>query len=146
MSRRLGVLITMLLLGTLGACGNEPPQPVAGPNIELLGLVHQTAAGGRVIETPTPIDTPRALEAYAARFRGTALGDDIAAMAEDYDGSGTVMAAVVAVGCDVPPGAEFGFDGDGPFVEARRVTDPLPECLAAVTTVALVAVTEPVSD
>ncbi len=67
-------------------------------------------------------------------------------MADDYLGSGAVMAAVVAVGCDVPPGAEFGFSSDGAYVEARRVADPLPECLAAVTTVALVAVTEPGSN
>lgn len=141
MRRRRGVLVSVLLASTLVACGEEETDVAGGPHIELLGLVHQTAAGGRVAETLTPIGTPRALDDYVARFRGTTLADDIRAMAEDYAGPGVVSAAVIAVGCDVPPGAEFGVNSDGAYVEARRVADPLPECLAAVTTVALVAVT-----
>lgn len=93
-------------------------------------------------EALTPVDTPEKLDDYVTQFRGEALADDIRELTDDYLASGELLAQVIAVGCDVPPGAEFGFNSEGPFVSARRVVDPLPECLAAVTTVAVVAVSE----
>ena len=52
-----------------------------------------------------------------------------------------VYGAVVAVGCDRPPGADVSLDADGRVqITAQEVPSPLQECLAPVTTVAIASV------
>ena len=52
------------------------------------------------------------------------------------------MGAVVAIGCDVPPGRLGREQGpDGWVVTPHKVPSPLQECFAPVTSVAIVAVT-----
>jgi hypothetical protein len=52
-----------------------------------------------------------------------------------------VYGAVVAVGCDRPPGAVVSLDAKGQVqITAEEVASPLQECLAAVTTVAVATV------
>jgi hypothetical protein len=53
-----------------------------------------------------------------------------------------LAAAVVSIGCDVPPGVTVQKLEDGVAIVPREVPSPLPECLAPVTTVALVGVDE----
>jgi hypothetical protein len=52
-----------------------------------------------------------------------------------------VYGAVVAVGCDRPPGAVVSLDANGDVqITPEEVASPLQECLAPVTTVALASV------
>jgi hypothetical protein len=49
-----------------------------------------------------------------------------------------VFGAVIAVGCDRPPGADVVVDGSGRVqILPHEVASPLEECLVAVTTVAI---------
>ncbi len=124
----------------------DPDQPdqtdgdaEAPVDYEVVALVHETAAGGRTSPMLTSVEEPAELETFAAQFRGDAFGEEIRAAADSsYDGQ--LWAAVVSVGCDVPPDV-FVEEGEaGYLITPGKVVDPLPECLAAVTTVALVAI------
>ncbi len=107
---------------------------------EVLGLVSSTAAGGQATEMLTPIGTDAELDAFVSQFRTPELGDEVRAAAATAPEGTEVLAAIVYVGCDVPPGVEVSATDDGWAVSPFKVKDPLPECLAAVTTVAVVAV------
>lgn len=110
---------------------------------ELIGLYSATAAGGTATDQLTPIGTDAELEAYVAQFRGPTLGDELRAAVQDAgaaEGDGELMAAVVGLGCDIPPGVEVAPSGDTFTVQPQKVVDPLPECLAAVTTVVVISV------
>ena len=64
-----------------------------------------------------------------------------AAVAQARQSGHLVYGAVVAVGCDRPPGADVSLDADGDVqLVAHEVASPLPECLAPVTTVAIATV------
>ncbi len=88
----------------------------------------------------TVINTEAEMEAYVAQFRTPDLGDKIKAAAAKAEPGADVRAAIVSVGCDVPPGVEVEEGEAGYLVSPLKVSNPLPECLAAVTTVAVVAV------
>lgn len=168
MRRSLGpLLLAPLLAVTLAACGSDdadraddpagdptttatPPDMTgpdpspsgpgggsAGPGYEVVGLYSQTAAGGTATEELTPIGTPDELAAYVAQFRGGVLANQVTDAAEDAGGE--VAAAVVGLGCDIPPGVEVTPSGDSFTVQPQKVTDPLQECLAPVTTVVVLS-------
>ena len=58
----------------------------------------------------------------------------------------TRTAAVVAIGCDVPPGVDVRRAGDGIEITPQEVAAPHEECFAPVTTVALKPVPGPVAE
>lgn len=138
MRRLLGILSLLLVLpacgadeGAAGDGGTDEPAPPATV------LVSGTASGGRPADRWTELADGAAVAAYAERFRGPLPGDLVeAAGTVDLAEGEVLVAQVVAVGCEVPPGATV---GDGALV-AQEVAAPLPECLAPVTTVALAAV------
>ncbi len=107
-----------------------------------LAIVSQTAVGGHVDLDAVPIDDEAARQEFAAQFRRPSMGAKIAqAVASGSVPEGyTVMGAVVAIGCDVPPGVTVTQSPDGWVITPDPVPSPLQECLAAVTTVAVVAV------
>jgi hypothetical protein len=107
-----------------------------------VALLSMTAAGGRVSPRATVVDDAGAATRFAAQFRGEALGNRLQAAVRkaDVPQGRTLVASVVAIGCDVPPGVTVEKVADGVAIVPLKVTSPLPECLAAVTTVALVAV------
>ena len=125
-----------------GTTGEDQTQPGGsdGPGYEVIGLYSATAAGGTATDQLTAIGTDAELEAYVAQFRGPTLGDKIRAAARGAEGDGELMAAVVGLGCDIPPGVEVAPAGDTFTVQPQKVTDPLAECLAAVTTVVVISV------
>lgn len=124
---------------------DEPPatEP-AGDGATVLGLVHETNAGGSVSDQLTPIDGDGLLD-FLTQLDSSSLSEQVMTIAEDNpptDGH-RLMAAVVAIGCDVPPGVTVtaAFDDSGTWaVVPDKVTAPLQECLAPVTTVAVVDV------
>jgi hypothetical protein len=138
--RGLGALLVAIGL-TVGACGNhahtddsEQPEP------ETVAMLSATAAGGQTSTMPTMLGDEGAVDTYVSQFQRGGLAAQITRAFQQADRSagGTLAAAVVAVGCDVPPGVEISSTASGYRVTAHPVASPLRECFAAVTTVALV--------
>jgi hypothetical protein len=151
MNRTLGTLLaTGALLATAG-CGSSSPStangadsPTPGPvtGAQVLPLISQTGGGGRVSTSASLLDTKTHVRAFTQQFRAPGMSQRITAEVAQAEKSGhLVFGAVIAVGCDRPPGADVSLDGSGNVqIVPREVASPLPECLAAVTTVAIASV------
>lgn len=122
---------------------SDSPKPTGGSgDYTQIALVSQTAAGGTVSTQAVPLDDDAALAAFVGQFRQTGLGSRIArkvAAATIPEGQ-QIVGAVVSIGCDVPPGVAVSGEPGSWTITPQKVADPLPECLAPVTTVAIVAV------
>ena len=151
MRRTLGTLVATAALAVTAGCGSAtsstaqgPDSPSAGPvtGAEVLPLISLTGAGGQVSTAATLLDTRAHVREFSQQFRAGILFGRIMASVEQAKKSGyLVYGAVVAVGCDRPPGADVSLDASGDVqIFAREVTSPLPECLAPVTTVAIATV------
>jgi hypothetical protein len=155
MRRPLGTLLASAALAMTAGCGSSssstatsggagPDSPSPGPiaGAEVLPLISMTGGGGRASTTATLLDTPAHVRGFGAQFRSPALGHQVAAAVDRARKSGhLVYGAVVAVGCDRPPGADVALDASGNVtITPRPVASPLPECLAPVTTVAIASV------
>ncbi|HEU5038947.1 MAG TPA: hypothetical protein VFT70_18210 [Nocardioides sp.] len=132
MRRLLGTLAVLLVLP---GCGDDTrssvPPPPRTPGVM---LVHATAGRGDAEPRATDVTDPADLTAYVEPF-----SDDLAAKVTkavgEVDGE-TILAQVVSVGCDVPPGAHV----RGDDIVAAKVVAPTEECFAPVTTVAVAGV------
>ena len=119
---------------------SDEPTEAAGP--QTIAIVSQTAAGGEVDLNAVPVDDDAALHEFTAQFNKAGLEEKIATavagatVPEGY----TVMGAVVAIGCDVPPDVSVEEGPDGWVITPHKVPSPLQECFAPVTSVAIVAV------
>jgi hypothetical protein len=144
MRRTLGTLLLLpaLLLG----CGEEEssPEPEAALDYDVLAIVSETAAGGTVSSTLTPLPGPDELTAFVEQFDNGGFSDEVTTAVQRHEPREgyVVSAAVIAIGCDVPPGVSVADAEEGYAVRASKVTDPLKECLAPVTSVAVVEVPE----
>jgi hypothetical protein len=125
-------------------CGDRPDGPTAGPiaGARVLPLISQTGGGGRVSTHASLLGSPAQIAAFTRQFPTPALGGRVEqAAARAADSGHLVYAAVVAMGCDVPPGAEVALGANGEVeISAEEVASPLEECLAPVTTVAVATV------
>ena len=89
------------------------PSPTGGLEPQTVAIVSQTAAGGSVDLHAVPVDDEASLQAFTRQFERGGLDEKIAqavagaTVPEGY----TLMGAVVAIGCDVPPGVTV---TDGP--------------------------------
>ncbi len=155
MRRILGTLVATAALAATAGCGSSNssstasdtagpdspgPGPVAGATV--LPLVSQTGGGGRVSTQATLLGTQAQIDGFTRQFRAPALANRVSAAAAQAAKSGyLVYGAVVALGCDVPPGAMVALDANGEVqLTAEDVPSPLQECLAPVTTVAIATV------
>jgi hypothetical protein len=150
MKRTLGTLFATAVL--LSGCGSSSsttatdPATTSDPNDSVvftsLGLISQTGGGGHVNPVASPLDTEAQVAAFVAQFRAPSVANRIRhLLATHAHAAGThVVGAVVALGCDVPPGVDVTQGTDQVQIIAKEVASPLPECLAPVTTVAVVAV------
>jgi hypothetical protein len=79
---------------------------------------------------------------FTSQFESDALaGRLLAAIRKtDLPTDHRFAAAVVSIGCDVPPGVTVQAQEDGLAILPLKVKSPLQECLAPVTTVALVSI------
>lgn len=157
MRHRLGVLLGVLLAAALltagcgssgsstaaqdpGASSSPPssaPTTPAGAKVHLISL---TAAGG-VPGPATPLNTPEQVAAFTEQFRMPAMQNRIEAFTSQVGSGNDVQGAVIAVGCDRPPGAAVTVDASGAAtITPYDVESPLPECLAAVTTVGIAVI------
>lgn len=131
MRRTLGTLALALLLA---GCGDdtEVSQDVDYPAAEVV-LVSQTAGRGEPAETVTDVSDDADLSSYVAQFDDT-LAAEVSEAVAATEGD-VVLAQVVAIGCDVPPDAEL----RGDVIVPAKVAEPMKECFAPVTTVAVAA-------
>lgn len=117
--------------------GPRPPGPIPGAAVRLISA---TGVGGRGSLAASPLNSERQVRAFLRRFPNAALRGRIHRAVEARLGvpDRDVVGAVVAIGCDRPPGADVSADQDGHvLIVARKVANPHPECFAAVTTVAI---------
>jgi len=146
MARLLPALAATALL--LAGCGDEggstapPPASTApGPGWSEIAIVTGTAAGGTVSTEVVPVDTQAALDAFVGQFERSDLADRVvdAVSGASIPEGWVPAAAVIAVGCDIPPGVVVD-DRDGFTVHADQVDQPTQECFAPMTSVAVIAV------
>jgi hypothetical protein len=166
MRRLLGsVLPTLLLVTALGACGDDeggtatddptptasdsptsapPTKDTAGDEIdfELVELITETAAGGESSEGAVPLGDDTAVQEFTAQFGRDAMATRVQdAVAEtDVPDDMLLYGAVVAIGCDAPTDVSVVASDTGLVITGDKVPSPHMECLAAMTTVALVLV------
>jgi hypothetical protein len=108
----------------------------------VLPLISLTGGGGTVSTSATLLDSTAHIRAFTQQFRLPAMAARVKVAVRQAATSGhLVYGAVVAVGCDRPPGAVVSLDAKGEVdITAEEVASPLQECLAAVTTVAVASV------
>jgi hypothetical protein len=151
MKRTLGSLLATATLLAMAGCGASSSSTVAGPDTptpgpitgaHVLPLISMTGGGGRVATIATPLDSKAHVRAFTGQFRAPAMAVRVASAVQQSAASGHIVyGAVVAVGCDRPPGADVSLDADGQVqITAQEVASPLQECLAPVTTVAIASV------
>jgi hypothetical protein len=157
MRRLLGsVLPALLLVAVLGACGDDddssgeaqdpaPSSPTSSDGtvqFELVDTITVTAAGGEVSATAVPLTDDAAVQAFTAQFTAGDLGAQVedAVAQTDVADDEVLYGAVVAIGCDSPEQVAVSTSETGLVITALKVPSPLPECLAPMTTVALVLV------
>lgn len=106
----------------------------------VLPLISATAAGGRGGTVATALDSAADVARFTAQFRGPGLAAQVQAAVAGRlrAGDQDVVAQVVAIGCDRPPGVDVMRNPDGSVsLVPHEVASPLQECLAPVTTVAI---------
>ncbi len=151
MRRTLETLLVLGVLAATSACGSSGSSTAAGPDspgpgpvpgAHVLPLISMTGGGGRASTRATLLDTGAHLRAFTGQFGPPAMKHQvIQAVARARQSGYLVFGAVVAIGCDRPPGAVVSLDGDGQVqIVPKEVASPLPECLAPVTTVAIATV------
>lgn len=122
--------------------GQDPTtDPTATPSAATVtDLLPGPNAGGTVDPAVTILATAADVQDFVAQFgTGTLASDVIAAVGDPADHAPRrIGAAVIALGCDVPPSATVTEDADGYVVVPGKITAPMKECLVPTTTVAIV--------
>lgn len=149
-ARRLAAVVAVLAAGpTLGGCQSDdggsaldPSEAVPTRQAEprLLTLVSQSAVGGEVSPLAQPLDSQVAIEEFASGFRdGLMLGPLTSTLdVVDVPDGQVAAGAVVAIGCEPPTEVDIEVTDAGVEVTAEPVKSDR-QCLAPVTTVALIA-------
>ncbi len=148
MKRLLGSLFLVAALAAPVACGGASDDSVTDPATassapdaaEVVAIVGGSAAGGDVARSITILDSAQAVRRYLRQFRSTAFAGDVQdALDAHPPAAGRVLgAAVIDVSCDIAPSATVAENGGTYVVTPGKVPDPHPECVAAVTSVAVV--------
>ncbi|MBZ5737620.1 hypothetical protein [Nocardioides mangrovi] len=152
--RLLGPFLVAAAL-VLGGCGSDQSGGSApvGSGTVADALYHQVAmitvteGGGQVTDQITWVDSERSLRRYVFGFPSEQLQREVLAAAEhaDLDDGQRLGAAVVDLGCSPPN--EVSVTGSGADLSISASGKPSAEiqCLAPITTVALVAVDDSLS-
>jgi hypothetical protein len=123
-----------------GASSSPPASGPTSPAGAKVHLISQTAAGGAP-GPAVPLNTPEQVAAFTRQFPMPAMRHRIEAFTSHVGSGNDVQGAVIAVGCDRPPGAAVTVDASGAAtITPYDVESPLEECLAAVTTVGIAVI------
>ena len=124
----------------------EDKEPLGKVDFELVEMLTASAAGGEVDPQAIPLGDVVAVQGFSKQFtneeiqtRLTSLLDRI----EIPDGK-ALYAAVVAIGCEEPPGVVVTSTDKGLLIEAQPTPSPEKLCEVQMTSVALVLVDESV--
>jgi len=151
MAPRLLAALAVTSVLVVAGCGDErgstsrpqpSPDPAATkPGWSEIAIVTGTAAGGTVSTAVVPVDTQDALDAFVGQFERSDLADRVvgAVSGASLPVGWVPAAAVIEVGCDIPPGIVVD-DRDGFRVYAEHVNQTMQECFAPMTSVAVIAV------
>ena len=150
MRRSLGVLVILGAL-VLAGCGDETTgeadtEPRGEIDHELVEMVSETAAGGMVSPGAVPLADANAVHTFSAQFDDDRMETRLLQLIDGLDvpDDKATYAAVVALGCEVPPDVVVTSTDTGILIEGTKpITKPV-ECLAPVTSVAVVLVDESV--
>lgn len=127
------------------APATQAPSPGRSVDSTQVAILSASAAGGQVGTGPAvALGDDEAVQAFGAQFRTPNLTDRISRVVARTDvplGS-TLYGAVVAVGCDVPAGVVVTRSAEGVVLTAQPGKKSQVQCFAAVTSVALVLVTD----
>jgi len=111
---------------------------------ELVEVMTETAAGGATSETAVPLTDDAAVQAFNQQFETDALPTRVeeAVAGTDVPDGMLLYGAVVSIGCDAPTDVLVTDTdtGSGIAIVAQKVANPMQECFAPMTTVALVLV------
>jgi hypothetical protein len=162
MKRSLGTLSALLVLLLAAACGDDSgedaratdssssptgsatPGDASGATVDFVqvALLSETNAGGEVSQQPTLLDSPAAVTNFAETLDGRTMAGKIksAVVKTDVPDGQAIVGSVVAIGCDVPSGVTLVWNGAGLDVTPLKAKQSHQECLAPVTTVALLMV------
>ena len=113
----------------------------------MVEIVSETAAGGESGDPAVRVDRPAGMARLTRDFRTPGLADKISSVVERIrlaEGQ-ALYGAVIAVGCDVPPSATVEVTDGKVVITAAKIPNPLPECFAPVTSVAIAVVDLPLS-
>ena len=88
------------------------------------------------------VDDRQEMKDYVKTFENR---DDVVetvrqAVTDAGEREGRLAVATIAIGCDVPPDASIVVTTDGPEVRPGKIVDPIPECFAPATSIALVEI------
>lgn len=150
----LGVLaLTMAMLGVvLGGCGDEQPageadaEPRGVVESELVEMITETAVGGMVSPGGVALTDGAAVAQFSGQFDDDQMQVRLSQAFADLEvpDDKAAYAAVVAIGCDVPPGVTVTSTDTGILIEGTKPTGKPVECIAPMTSVAIVLVDESV--
>ena len=107
-----------------------------------MAILSSSAAGGVTSKAAVDVGTSAGIHRLVASLRGNALANKVRAKvaATDIPDGKRLMGAVVNVGCDIPTGVSVTGGAGGLHLQPIFTGERLPECLVAVTSIALVLV------
>lgn len=124
----------------------DDEEPLGEVDFELVEMVTETAVGGEVDPQAMPLGDIVAVQGFSTQFTDEAMNTRLTNLLDRTkvpDGQ-ALYGAVVAIGCDVPPGVVVTSKDSGLEIEAQPIPSPTKECVALMTSVALVLVDEDV--
>jgi len=146
MRHLLGILAATTTLLFAAACGSDSGTTVDDPSSPsgstLVEILSQTAAGGQTDDLAVDLGTPAGVDELLADVSRGPLAAEVRdrVAATDVPEGQRLVGAIVNEGCDTPVDVKVTAAGDGVRLEPIFQGKPMVECVAAVTSIALVLV------
>ncbi len=150
MRARLGSLLLVATLA-LTACGDEKPgeaddEPRGEISYDLVEMVTETAVGGMTSPGAVALTDTTAVQQFSGQFEDDRMQTRLIEAFNDLTvpDDKAAYAAVVAIGCEVPPDVVVTSTDTGILIEGTKPSTKPVQCIAPMTSVAIVLVDESV--